>query len=91
MAAPTTPATRAVDHEVVAEALRSLGMLHGAACALAPILGDARNESEAIRSYILRERSHLLKCYDLELLVGLVRAAIERRGQAPALEQFVPS
>jgi hypothetical protein len=77
--------------EIVAEALRSLGMLYGASCALAPILADARDESEVIRAYILQERPHLLKCYDLDALVGLVRAAIERRGQAPpALEQFVP-
>jgi hypothetical protein len=80
-----------VDHERVAEALRSLGMLYGAQCALAPILPGARDESELIRSYILRERPHLLKCYDLEALVRLVRAAMEQRGQPMALEQFVPS
>jgi hypothetical protein len=92
MAAPTTPATGAPDHEIVAEALCSLGLLDGSPSALAPRLADARDESELIRSYILRERPHLLKCYDLEVLVGLVRAAIERRGQAPpALEQFVLS
>ena len=90
MAAPATSASGAVDHEMVAEALRSLGMLCGAQCALAPILPGARDESELIRSYILRERPHLLKCYDLEVLVGLVRAAMEQRGQAMALEQFVP-
>jgi DNA-binding NarL/FixJ family response regulator len=91
MAVPGTPATGAVDHEMVAEALRSLGMLYGTQGALAPILADGRDESEVIRSYILRERPHLLKCYDLEVLVGLVRAAIEGREYAPALEQFVPS
>ena len=90
MAAPATSAFGAVDHERVAEALRSLGILHGAQCALAPILPGARDEGELIRSYILRERPHLLKCYDLETLVGLVRAAIEQRGQTMALEQFVP-
>jgi hypothetical protein len=76
---------------MVAEALRSLGILHGAHCALAPILPDARDQSEAIRSYILRERPHLLKSYDLEALVGLVRAAIERGRQGLELEEFVPS
>jgi hypothetical protein len=75
---------------MVAEALRSLGILHGAECALAPILPGARDQSEAIRAYILRERPHLLKCYDLETLVALVRAAIEQRGQTMALEQFDP-
>jgi hypothetical protein len=91
MAEPAGPAAGAVDHEIVAEALRSLGMFYGAPCALAPILAEARDESEVIRLYILRERPHLLKCYDLEVLVGLVRAAIERRGQPLALEQFVPT
>src|SRR5712671_4803248 len=82
LAAPTTPATGAVDTEIVAEALRSLGILYGARCALAPILANARDENEVIRSYILRERPNLLRCYDLDVLVGLVRAAIERRGQS---------
>jgi hypothetical protein len=90
MAESTTPATGPVDHETVADALRSLGMLHAASCALAPLLVDARDESELIRSYILRERPHLLKCYDLEVLVAIVRAAIERRAQALDLEQFLP-
>jgi hypothetical protein len=90
MAAPATPVPGAVDHEMVAEALRSLGILHGAQCALAPLLPGARDESDLIRTYILRERPHLLKCYDLETLVALVRAAIEQRGQTMALEQFVP-
>jgi hypothetical protein len=89
MAAATTPA-RALDHEVFAEALRSLGMLYDARSPLASILAGARDESEAIRAYILRERPHLLKCYDLEALVALVRAAIERRGHALSLEQFAP-
>jgi hypothetical protein len=91
MAESTTPATGPMDHETVADALRSLGLLHGAPCALAPILVDARDETELIRTYILRERPHLLKCYDLEVLVAVVRAAIERRAQALELEQFVPS
>jgi hypothetical protein len=77
--------------EVVAEALRSLGMLDGAQFGLAPMLAEAGDESQVIRAYILQERPHLLKCYDLEALVGIVRTAIERHGQALALEQFVPS
>jgi len=90
MAAPATYAP-AVDEEMVAEALRSLGLLQGAQCALARILPGARDESDAIRAYILGERPHLLKCYDLETLVGVVRAAIARGRQAPELEEFVPS
>jgi hypothetical protein len=91
MAVSGTPSTGAVDQDTVAEALRSLGMLQGAQGAFAPVAADASETSELIRSYILRERPHLLKCYDLEVLVGLVRAAIEQRGQALALEQFVPT
>jgi hypothetical protein len=91
MAAPTTPAPGTLDHEIVAQALRSLGMLHGTRSALAPIPVAAGDQGELIRSYILRERPHLLKCYDLEALVGLVRVAIERRRHLPELEEFVPS
>jgi hypothetical protein len=90
MAIARIPAAGAVDNETVAEALRSLGMLCGSHTVLAPIPAGARDQSEVIRSYILRERPHLLKCYDLEALVGLVRSAIERRGQVPDLEEFVP-
>jgi hypothetical protein len=89
MAAPTPAATP--DHDIVAQALRSLGMLYSSRCVLAPIPVAAGDEGELIRSYILRERPHLLKCYELEALVGLVRSAIERRRHLLEFEEFVPS
>jgi hypothetical protein len=88
-----SPGSRPVDQEALADALRALGMLYGAQReALAEIAAGARNMDEAIRTYILRERPHLLACYDIETLVGLVRDAIERRSEhRPALEPFLPS
>lgn len=59
----------ALDQEFVADAQRRLGP--------APA-------QEAIRAYLLQERPHLLKCYDLDTLVGLLRSAMERSEHAPA-------
>jgi hypothetical protein len=81
-----------VDHEALADALRSLGMLYGSTRDLAESARGARDDAEAIRAYILHERPHLLHSYDIEALVGLVRGAMESRaGAQPSLEQFVPS
>ena len=85
--APASP----VDHEAIAGALRALGMLYGAKQPFATTAAGAADEAEAIRTYLERERPHLLKCYDLETLVRLVRAAREQGTEAGAsLEQFGP-
>lgn len=69
------------------------------ACALLRDPGDAEaleralraGADDAIRSYILRERAHLLACYEMETLVGLVRAALAGRADSgPELEAFGP-
>ena len=82
-----------VDHEALADALRSLGMLYGAQGeTLAAVARAAPDDRGAIRAYILSERPHLLHSYDIEALVGLVRGAMQSRaGSHPSLEQFVPS
>ena len=82
-----------VDHEALADALRSLGMLYGAqGDTLAEVARTAPDERCAIRAYILSERPHLLHSYDIEALVGLVRGAMERgTGPQPSLEQFGPA
>ena len=50
--------------------------------------GEARDEAEAIRAYIAHERPHLLSCYDMETLVGLVTALLGEGANYPAaLEQ----
>jgi len=78
----------AIDQEALSGALRELGLLYGARAPLADTIADARDEAEAIRAYIERERPHLLACYDLKTLVELVRAA--RGEQGPAFEQYSP-
>lgn len=80
-----------VDHEALASALRALGMLEGAGAPLAAIAREARDEAEAIRAYIARERPHLLACYDMEALVGLVKALRDAGAEPPALEQSHPA
>lgn len=82
-----------VDHEALADALRSLGMLYGAqGDTLVEVARTASDERGAIRAYILSERPHLLHSYDIEALVGLVRGAMESRtGSQPSLEQFGPA
>jgi hypothetical protein len=77
----------AIDHEALCGALRALGMLDSAR-PLAAVAGDARDEAEVIRAYIARERPHLLSCYDMETLVGLVTALLAEGVNYPAaLEQ----
>jgi hypothetical protein len=86
---PTPPAV--LDHEAIAGALRALGMLYGAKQPLATTAAGAADEAEVIRAYLERERPHLLKCYDLETLVQLVRSAREGGAEAGAsFEQFGP-
>jgi len=87
----TSPEKPAVDVEALAAALRALGMLYGASQPLAQTIAGAKDEAEAIRMYIERERPHLLSCYDIETLVKMVRAALESRAEAKAgVEQFSP-
>ncbi len=81
----------AVDVEALAAALRALGMLYGASQPLAQTIAGAKDEAEAIRMYVERERPHLLSCYDIETLVKMVRAALESSAEAKAgVEQFSP-
>jgi hypothetical protein len=82
---------QAVDVEALARALRALGMLYGASQPLAKTVAGAKDEAEAIRAYIERERPHLLSCYDIETLVKMVQAARESSAEAKAgVEQFSP-
>ena len=81
----------AIDHEALARALRALGM-HAEDDALRAAAGGARDEAEAIRAYILRERAHLLSCYELEALVALVQSARAANSEpAPMLESYAPA
>ena len=73
-----------VDAGALAAALRSLGIFYGAERPLADTVAHAAGEAEAVRAYIRRERPHLLTCYDLEALVGLVLAAWASSAEAPA-------
>ncbi|HEX4798878.1 MAG TPA: hypothetical protein VK143_03815 [Burkholderiales bacterium] len=87
----TSPEKPAVDVEALAAALRALGMLYGASQPLAQTIAGAKDEAEAIRMYVERERPHLLSCYDIETLVKMVRAALESSAEAKAgVEQFSP-
>ena len=80
-----------VDVEALATALRALGMLYGASQPLAKIVAGAKDETEAIRMYIERERPHLLSSYDLETLIKTVQAAREGNAEAKAsVEQYSP-
>ena len=87
----TSPEKPAVDVEALAAALRALGMLYGASQPLAQTIAGAKDEVEAIRMYVERERPHLLSCYDIETLVKMVRATLESSAEAKAgVEQFSP-
>jgi len=87
----TTTEKPAVDVEALAVALRALGMLYGASQPLAQTIAGAKDEAEAIRMYVERERPHLLSCYDIETLVKMVQAALESSAEAKAgVEQFSP-
>jgi len=86
-----SPEKPAVDVEALAAALRALGMLYGASQPLAQTIAGAKDEAEAIRMYVERERPHLLSCYDIETLVKMVQAALESSAEAKAgVEQFSP-
>jgi 2-polyprenyl-6-methoxyphenol hydroxylase-like FAD-dependent oxidoreductase len=75
-----------IDPEALSGALRALGMLDAASLPAA-LTREARDEADAIRAYIRRERPHLLSCYDLESLVRLVKARYDAEfDQPPALE-----
>jgi hypothetical protein len=87
-AAPATP----VDAGRLANALRVLGIFYGAERPLAETVAGAANEAEAVRSYIRRERPHLLKCYEMEALVDIVLAAHASSHEAPAsIEAYRPA
>jgi hypothetical protein len=73
-----------VDPLALAGALRALGIFYGIERPLAETVAGARSEAEAVRTYIQRERPHLLKAYDLEFLVGIVLAARANSSEAPA-------
>lgn len=80
-----------VDTEAIAAALRALGMFYGASQPLAKTIVGAKDEADAIRMYIERERPHLLSSYDLETLVKMVQAAREAKTDAKAsVEQYSP-
>ena len=89
----TATTTRApIDAGALATALRSLNIFYGAERALADTVATARDEAEAVRTYIQRERPHLLKCYELDALVEMVLAA--RRGAAEphaSIEAYRPA
>ena len=66
--------------------------LHDAERALADARARGGDEAEAVRAYIRRERAHLLTCYDLEALVGMVLAARASGSTAPVpLEPYLPA
>ncbi|HUP96350.1 MAG TPA: hypothetical protein VM073_00330 [Usitatibacter sp.] len=89
---PMTPTTDAIDAGALAAALRVLNIFYGAERSLAEAVAGAANEAEAVRAYIRRERPHLLKCYDLEALVGLVLDARRASTEAPAsIEAYRPA
>jgi hypothetical protein len=84
---------QAVDYEALSSALRALGMLDGTSRTLGAAAHEAGDAAGAIRAYIARERPHLLSCYDMETLVGLVLAKARvgaHGGQPAALEQSHP-
>ena len=75
-----------IDPEALTGALRTLGMFDGAALPAA-LMREARDEADAIRAYINRERPHLLSCYEMETLVRLVKACYDAQfDHPPALE-----
>lgn len=85
-------ATEKFDPGALAAALRTLGIFYGAERPLADLVSGAADETEAIRAYIEAERPHLLTCYDMEALIGLVLAARSGSLEAPAsIESYLPS
>jgi hypothetical protein len=84
--------TAKFDPGALAAALRTLGIFYGAERPLADVVSGAADETEAIRQYIEAERPHLLTCYDMEALVGLVLAARTGAIEAPAsIEAYRPA
>ena len=81
---PVSEAATPVDAGKLAVALRALGIFYGAERPLADTVAGAADEAEAVRAYIRRERPHLLRCYELEALVGIVLAARASSAEAPA-------
>ncbi|HYC35224.1 MAG TPA: hypothetical protein VEC19_02295 [Usitatibacter sp.] len=75
--------TAGIDAGALAMALRALGIFYGAERPLAETVAGAADEAEAVRAYIRRERPHLLRCYELESLVGIVLAARAASTEAP--------
>jgi hypothetical protein len=85
-------ATEKFDPGALAAALRTLGIFYGAEKPLAELIAGSADETEAIRAYIEAERPHLLTCYDMEALVGLVLAARTGALEAPAsIEAYLPA
>ncbi len=84
-------ATIPPDARALEAALRSLGMLYGASQPLEKTIAGAKDEAEAIKAYIERERPHLLAVYDLETLVRMIQAAREAKTDGGAgVEQYSP-
>ena len=61
---PDVPEAAAVDAGALAEALCALGLLYGAREALPSAAAGAADEADAVRTFIQRERPHLLASYD---------------------------
>lgn len=59
--------------------------LHDAQRACADALDKGADEVEALRAYFRRERPHLLICYELDSLVGMVLAS-----RAAGVEALAP-
>jgi hypothetical protein len=80
-----------VDRDALEDALRSLGLLYGGRSSLAAAIAGVSSEAEAVRTYLKRERPHLLSCYDLESLVALVlEARAAPRDQPAGVERYEP-
>lgn len=91
MTVATVAEGRALDAARVEGGLQALGLLYGSLQALQEIVAAAQDEAGAIREYLVQRRPHLLSCYDLEELVGMVLAAGERTQDGHAvIEQFLP-
>lgn len=91
MSVATTAGRRALDAARVEGGLRALGLLYGSLQALRDIVAGSQDEAGAIREYLVQRRPHLLSCYDLDELVGMVLAAGEQAPDGCAvIEQFLP-
>ena len=80
-----------LDQNELCAALSALGMLYGAKLLPTPAIAGTPEEADSIRDFITRERPQLLSIYNMEALIGLVRAARARRAESPpAIEQLRP-